>query len=86
MGITAALRLVALFVKCGRGSQERREGRKAPWGPERGGPPFLQSRGRREGMKNMIYIIAVYCCYLVPSEQHGKAGRHFYEEGIDGRP
>ena len=56
--------------------------RRRAWGPERGGPPFSQSRGRREeGMKNMIYIIAVYCCYLVPSEQHSKAGRHFYEEG-----
>ena len=60
--------------------------RRRALGPERGGPPFSQSRGRGEGMKNMIYIIAVYCCYLVPSEEHSKAGRHLYEEGIDGRP
>ena len=79
MGITAALRLVALFVKCGRGSQERRG--EAPWGSE-GRFYKAEAATGREGMKNMIYIIAVYCCYLVAARQ---GRRHFYEEGIDRR-
>ena len=38
-------------------------------------------------MKNMIYIIAVYCCYLVAAKEGRKGydGGISYEEGIDGR-
>ena len=58
-----------------------RRGEKAPWGSE-GRFYKAEAATGREGMKNMIYIIAVYCCYLVAARQ---GRRHFYEEGLHGR-
>ena len=55
---------------------QRREEEEAPWGSgavfSKRRPAWQRER-EREGMKNMIYIIAVYCCYLVAAK--GRTGQ-----------